>query len=135
LIGRKVKVKINMTLKSYLWGISVSTGISLAALVLVVKQVDPEKTGSIGQLLFFVSALLFLSGMFVLFFTWLRRAVDGGEDVALAYIGVSFRQGILMAILLCLLLYLQQYRILTWWDGALTVAGILLVELYFLTKR
>ena len=124
-----------MTLKSYLWGIRISTAISFAAWVLVIRQVDPEKTGAAGQLLFFASALLFLSGMFVLFFTWMRRAAQGSEEVAFAYIGVSFRQGILMAVLLCLLLLLQQYRILTWWDGALTVAGIFLVELYFLTRR
>jgi hypothetical protein len=124
-----------MTLKSYLWGIRISTAISFAAWILVLKQVDPQKTGAIGQLLFFGSALLFLSGLFVLFFTWLRGVVNGDEEVALAYIGVSFRQGVLVAILLCLLLALQQYRILTWWDGALTVAGIFLVELYFLIKR
>jgi hypothetical protein len=125
----------NMTLKSYLWGIRISTAISFAAWILVLKQVDPQKTGAIGQLLFFVSALLFLAGMFILFFTWLRGAVSGNDEIALAYIGVSFRQGILVAILLCLLLALQQYRILTWWDGALAVAGIFLVELYFLIKR
>jgi len=33
------------------------------------------------------------------------------------------------------LLFLQQNRLLTWWDGALAVAGIFLVELYFLTRR
>ncbi|NTW27216.1 MAG: hypothetical protein HGA36_02760 [Candidatus Moranbacteria bacterium] len=124
-----------MTLKSYLWGIRISTAISFAACALVVKQIDPQKTGMAGKLLFFISALLFLSGLFVLFFTWMRRAVGGDEQTALANIGVSFRQGILMAVLACLLLFLQQYRILTWWDGALAVAGILLVELYFLTKK
>lgn len=124
-----------MTLNSYLWGIRISTAISFAALVLVIKQIDPEKTGTVGQLLFFISASLFLSGAFVLFFTWLRGAIQGSEEIALAYIGVSFRQGILMAVLLCLLLLLQQYRILTWWDGALSVVGIFLVELYFLTRR
>ena len=124
-----------MTLKSYLWGIRISTAISFAAFVLVIKQIDPEKTGAIGQLLFFVSAMLFLSGLFVLLFTWLRRAVKGSEEVALAYIGISFRQGILIAALLCFLLFLQQYRILVWWDGALTVVGVLLTELYFLTRK
>jgi hypothetical protein len=124
-----------MTLKSYLWGIIISTAISFAAWVLVLKQIDPEKTGLPGKLLFFVSALLFLSGLFVLLFTWMRKTTSGGDQVALANIGISFRQGILMAMLVCLLLVLQQYRILTWWDGSLVVAGILLVELYFLTRR
>ena len=124
-----------MTLKSYLWGIKISTAISFAAWVLVIIQIDPEKTGAAGLALFFVSAMLFLSGMFVLLFTWMKKAVGGDEEIALTEIGISFRQGILIAILACLLLALQQFRILTWWDGALTVAGILLLELYFLTRR
>ncbi|HBI33898.1 MAG TPA: hypothetical protein DEA43_02710 [Candidatus Moranbacteria bacterium] len=124
-----------MTLTSYLWGIRISTAISFAAWILVIIQMDPQKTGAAGQLLFFVSALLFFSGVFILFFTWMRKKVSGSEDNALAHIGISFRQGILIAILLCLLLILQQYRILTWWDGALAVAGIFLVELYFLTRK
>lgn len=99
------------------------------------RQIDPEKTGAIGQLLFFISAMLFLSGLFILFFTWMKGKTLHEDDVNFANLGISFRQGILMAFLVVLLLVLQQYRVLTWWDGALTVAGILLVELYFLTRR
>jgi hypothetical protein len=40
-----------------------------------------------------------------------------------------------LAILTTLLLIFQQYRMLTWWDSALSVAGIFLIELYFLTKK
>lgn len=124
-----------MTLKSYLWGIKISTVVSFAAWALVIKQIDPEKTGTVGQLLFFISMLLSFSGLFILFFTWLRKKSlgDGGNGFSL--VGISFRQGILMAILVCLLLFFQQNRILVWWDGALLVAGILLVELYFLVRR
>ncbi|MGB3945378.1 MAG: hypothetical protein WBK76_00900, partial [Candidatus Saccharimonadales bacterium] len=102
-----------MTLRPYLWGIKISTAISFAAWVLVIRQIDPQKAGILGQVLFFGSALLFMAGLFVLFFTWMRRHIGGDEEVALSYIGVSFRQGILMAILLCVLLIFQQYRILT----------------------
>lgn len=124
-----------MTLRSYLWGIRISVLAVLIAWSLVVMQVDPEKAGALGQGLFYATTLLLLAGIFVLFFTWLRKNVRGGEHEAFAHIGISFRQGILMAILTCLLLAFQQHRILTWWDGALVVAGIFLVELYFLTKR
>ncbi len=124
-----------MTLKSYLWGIKISTVVSFVACALVVAQVDPEKTGAVGQFLFFISAMLFLSGIFILFFTWMRRQAISDEGVTFSHLGISFRQGVLMALLVALLLVLQQHRILTWWDGALTVVGILLVELYFLTRR
>jgi hypothetical protein len=124
-----------MTLKSYIWGIRISTAISFVACALVIMQIDPEKTGIIGQFLFFISAMLFLSGLFVLFFTWLRRKALSEGDMKFSHLGISFRQGILMALLVVLFLILQQYRVLTWWDGALTVVGILLIELYFLTRR
>ena len=124
-----------MTLKSYLWGIRISTITILAAWILVIRQIDPEKAGIIGQIIFFVSTFLLLAGLFILFFTWMRRHIVGDEQTALAYIGVSFRQGVLMSFLAIFLLLLQENRMLTWWDGALSVAGIFLVELYFLTRK
>jgi hypothetical protein len=113
----------------------VATAASFAAWILVLKQIDPEKSGIAGQLLFYASTFLFCAGLGILFFTWLRRKVGGNDETAFAHLGVSFRQGILVALLVVILLIFQQYRILAWWDGALAVAGIFLVELYFLTRR
>lgn len=124
-----------MTLKSYLWGMRISTLISLIAWILVVKQIDPEKAGIMGQLFFYITSLLFLSGLFIIFLTWSRRKFGGGDEIAFAYLSMSFRQGILLAGLAVSILILQGARVLTWWDGLLAVAGICLVELYFLTRR
>ena len=49
-------------------------------------------------------------------------------------VGVSFRQGALIAIAVCALLILQSFRLLVWWDGGIIVAGILLIELWFLSR-
>jgi hypothetical protein len=53
-----------------------------------------------------------------------------GENIIL-----SLRQGILLALLATSLLVLQGLRMLLWWDGLLIVAGIFLIELYFLSDR
>ena len=124
-----------MTLKSYLWGIRFGTALSFIAWIMIVLYIDPEKSGIAGQTLFYTSTFLLFAGLLILFFTWIRRKVGGDDEVAFAYLGASFRQGILTAILLIGLLFLQQYRLLVWWDGALMVAGIFLVELYFLTRK
>ena len=124
-----------MTLKSYLWGIRLSVIITLAALILVLRQIDPEKSGIIGQLFFYASAFLFFTALLILFFTWLRRRIGGDNEDAFAYLGMSFRQGVLMSLLIIGLLILQQYRVLVWWDGLLSAAGIFLIELYFLTRK
>ncbi len=124
-----------MTLKSYLWGIRIGWAISLAAWTMVFINVDSEKSGIVGLLLFYVSAFLFLASTFVLLLTWIWRKSQRNEDEAMIYISVSFRQGVLLALLFILLLIFQQHRVLTWWDGALSVAGIFLIELFFLTRR
>ena len=124
-----------MTLKSYLWGMRIGALIALAAWVLVILNIDPDKSGTVGQILFYVSTFLFFAGITIIFFTRLRRFAGDSDDCALAYMGISFRQGILTALLIIGFLFLQQLKILTWWNGALLVVGILLVELYFLTRK
>jgi hypothetical protein len=122
-----------MTLKSYLWGLRIWTLFSLVAWGLVVYYIDPDKTGILGQALFFASLFLALSGLLILFSTWVRRKINGPE-LALAQLGMSFRQGILLALLVIILLIFQKLRILIWWDGLLVAGGIFLIELYFLSK-
>ncbi|MCX6765705.1 MAG: hypothetical protein NT136_01955 [Candidatus Moranbacteria bacterium] len=122
-----------MTLKLYLWGMRVSVFLSLLAWGAVVCFIDPEKTGIFGQVLFYLTLFLSLSGTFILFLTWARRKARGGE-IAFVHLGISFRQGLLLGLLAVLLLVLQHFQVLTWWDGLLVIAGIFLVELYFLSR-
>lgn len=122
-----------MTLKSYLWGLRISAIISLLGFGLIVYSVDPQKSGILGQFLFYLSLFFFLSGVFILFFTRIRKA-SIEEETSLAYLGLSFRQGILLALLAIVLLAMQSFRVLTWWDGLLATAAVFLAELYFLSE-
>lgn len=122
-----------MTLKSYLWGMRISTALSIAAWIAVVYNVNPEATGIVGQILFYLSLFLALAGIFILFITWSRRKILG-SDWAFVHLGMSFRQGALLSVLAISLLIFQSFGILTWWDGLLTVAGIFIIELYFLSR-
>ena len=109
--------------------------LSFAAWVMVILYINPEKSGVAGQALFYASTFLFFAGVLILFFTWMRRKARDDDEIAFTYLGTSFRQGILMALLLIGLLVLQQYRLLIWWDGALVIVGVFLMELYFLTRK
>jgi len=122
-----------MTLKSYLWGMRISTVLSAAVWVAVVCNINPEEAGMVGQILFYLSLFLTLAGIFILFLTWTRRKISGNER-AFARLGMSFRQGVLLSALANTLLIFQSLRILTWWDGLLLVAGVFMVELYFLSR-
>ncbi|MFZ2975957.1 MAG: hypothetical protein WA055_05020 [Candidatus Moraniibacteriota bacterium] len=123
-----------MTLKSYIWGIRIITLISLVALGAVIYYVDPENSGLIGILLFYLVAFFVLSGVFNLMLIFLRRKLLGNE-MAVKNIDLSFRQGILLAVMIIAIMILQSYQMLIWWDALLVVAGVFLVELYFLSRE
>ena len=124
-----------MTLGSYIWGIRLVTILSLAAFIFVVKVVDPDMTGIPGKAIFYLSLFFFLSGASNLFLLWLRRKFSlKNAETASFNIGLSFRQGNMLSLFCVILLIMQSFRVLVWWDGLLLLAGMLLVELYFLSR-
>lgn len=122
-----------MTIRAYLWGMRLCTLLALVWLGLVVYFVNPLRDGLLGQMLFYVSLFFSVTGLATLFLFWLRRIFSKENDFE-AYVGVSFRQGALIAATVCILLLLQSFRLLVWWDGGIVVAGVLLVELWFLSQ-
>ena len=122
-----------MTLRSYVWGMRLITLLSIFALAYVVVYFDPESSGIFGKIYFFTALFFSSSGVFNLILIALRRKLIG-EEKGIGNLGISFRQGILMAILLVALMILQSFRLLVWWDGLLAVAGVFLIELYFLSR-
>ena len=123
-----------MTLKSYIWGVRTIALFSFIAWACIINFVDPEATGVAGKTLFYIAALFALSSLFNLILLWIRKKAIGKEAAALN-VGLSFRQGILLAVFVVGLLILQSLRILVWWDGLLLLAAIFLIELYFLNKQ
>lgn len=122
-----------MTIRTYLWGMRFCTLVALAALALVVYRINPEKDGIPGQTLFYISLFFFITGIATLFLFWLRRTFSRNE-VVYANVGISFRQGVFVALTVLALLILQSFRILVWWDGGIVLAGVLLIELWFLSR-
>lgn len=123
-----------MRLKSYIWGIALASLVSLGAFYLVAENVDPAKSGIAGKALFYLILFFFLSAFFNLLLLGARRSFIGSE-MALSGLGLSLRQGILLAVLAVALLILQSYRALFWWDGLIVLAGVFLMELYFLSRK
>ncbi|HRY82353.1 MAG TPA: hypothetical protein P5232_01415 [Candidatus Moranbacteria bacterium] len=123
-----------MTLKAYIWGMRVITLFSLLALGAVIIFVDPEGSGAIGIFLFYLATFFVLSGIFNLFLLFVRRKLLGSE-LAAKNIELSFRQGMLIAIMILGIMILQSFRVLIWWDALLVVAGVFLIELYFLSRN
>ncbi|MDD3487630.1 MAG: hypothetical protein PHF35_04640 [Candidatus Moranbacteria bacterium] len=122
-----------MTIRTYLWGMRLLVLIALVALVLVVYLVSPNQGGILAQVLFYVSLFFFLTGTTTLFLFWARRMFSK-ENSGAIHVGISFREGALVALAVCVLLVLQSFRWLVWWDGGIVVAGVFLAELWFLSR-
>lgn len=123
-----------MKLKFYVWGMILISLVLFIAFYLVVKNVDPARAGIAGKALFYLILFFSLSGLFNLLLLGTRR-VFLGKDLAIYGLNLSLRQGILLSILAVALLILQSYRMLVWWDGLLVLAGVFLIELYFLSRK
>ncbi|OGI16449.1 MAG: hypothetical protein A2Z52_02820 [Candidatus Moranbacteria bacterium RBG_19FT_COMBO_42_6] len=123
-----------MTLRSYIWGMRLAALFSFIGLGFVINYVDPEKSGEAGKVLFYLTLFFFLSSFFNLLLIWIRKKALGKEAISLN-ISLSFRQGVLLAIFVVGLLVLQSMRMLIWWDGLLLLAGIFIIELYFLSRN
>ncbi len=122
-----------MTLSSYLWGIRLAAFFALVVFSLVVFNIDPRSSVLFGPVLFYATLFLALSGIFILFLTWIRRKISRQE--VFSYLGMSFRQGVLLSFLAIALLALQSFGFLIWWSGLLALSAVLLAELYFLSRN
>jgi hypothetical protein len=65
---------------------------------------------------------------------WIRRRWNANE-VAYQNVGLSFRQGVLVALAICAMFLLQSFQMLFWWDAGLVVVAVLLIELWFLSRE
>ncbi|MBT4251168.1 hypothetical protein HOD82_02330 [bacterium] len=83
--------------------------------------------------LFYLFLFLFLMGMFSLFLFKLKGS-SGKDDEIKTNVRVSFRQGFFLSVMVLILLLLQSFRVLVWWDGLLVVGAVLMAESYCLVR-
>lgn len=122
-----------MTLKKYLIGMMISTVFCWISWGMILYYVDPGTTGVVGLGAFYVSLFFALVGLLTLVGFYMRVWFSKNE-ILFAHVGPSFRQAILLSLILTGSLFLQSFRLLTWWDGALFIASVALLEFYFLSR-
>jgi len=110
-----------------------TTLILAVALALFLIYIDPDTAKFWSKPVFFILIFLMLSGFFNLMLLRFRKGMMDMET-QLSNVSLSFRQSILLSLFAVGLLILQSFRILVWWDALLLLAGIFLIELYFLSK-
>lgn len=123
-----------MSLKQYLSLMAVGTVVSWGALGLVLTYLDPKETGALGFLFFYISVFLSATGSLTLLgFAW--RYFRHRDEVLFRHVSISFRQGVLLALVAVGTLFLQAQELLTWWNLTLLVVGLTLLEFFLLSAR
>jgi hypothetical protein len=118
-----------MSLRTYLLGLGVSSGLCWFAWVLTVVNTNPGQGGQTAFLSFYLSLFFALLGSLTLIGYFVRRTLVRNE-LKYTLIRLAFRQGMLSAILIVGLLLLQSARLLSWWDAWLLFVVVILLELY-----
>jgi hypothetical protein len=144
--AKKYKRKIKMSQRAIQWILRILLLLSLSGLVFVLFSFSPyqEQNSKIKNLpnivIFFSFFFLFWFSFFsLILFSFKKRFLQAGNRkvrsrTIQSALNVSLRQGFLLGLGASILLVLQAFRVLTWWDGLLALGAVLMVELYFLSR-
>lgn len=122
-----------MTLKRYLIMMAVTTLICWLAFLVVLFRIDPDTGGTIALALFFISLFFALWGTLSLIGFGVRFLLQR-EIVPFKFIGVSLRQALWFAVLVCLSLLLVSQELFVWWMAILLVGGFTVLEGFFMSQ-
>ena len=123
-----------MTLKKYLFLMTLATLLCWSAFVLVLIFVNPYQTGWLGHLFFYLSLFLSLVGVFSII-GFLVRYLVARNDFAYNQVKIAFRQALMFALLLVAILILQAFRLLVWWNMLLLILLLAGIEYFFVVAE
>lgn len=124
-----------MTLKQYLILMSIGSILCWAAFIAVIFNVNPYSASTMEFVFFFSSFALAVVGTCSVVGFLLRRLFLKDDEIIFRHVKHTFRQSILIAAVLTLLLILQGLRLLTWWNFPLPIVLGVFLETIVFTKR
>lgn len=123
-----------MKLKTYLFAIFSITLLSLGVWLLIFFNVDRDVADFITISAFFGSLFLWLAGFLTLIIFYLRVWFSN-KEVVFSNLPISIRHAILIALIIVGLLALNALQVLTWWDAGMYLVVVVLLELFFRSKK
>ena len=123
-----------MTLKIYLWGIGLASLVALGSFLAIIWFFSPENTNTAVLSLLFFSLFLALCGFFSLLGFYVRRK-RLKEEIPIYHLGISFREGTLLSILVVSFLIMRSGNFFYWWDALALLILVVAIEGIFLYKE
>jgi hypothetical protein len=123
-----------MSITKYFILLGLCTGLCWAALFAVVFLMNPNEAGWLAFLLFYISIGLASLGTAAIFLFFIKSKTSK-DELPHKLLKASSRQAVVIALLIVIVLILQSFRWLAWWNllTLLAVAGV--IETILLAKR
>ncbi|MSR68341.1 hypothetical protein EXS66_00965 [Candidatus Saccharibacteria bacterium] len=121
--------------KAYLAAIMLIFLLSAVLFMFSLFSTNPSKLGPAGVTFWFINLLLMLSSLITIIFYKIRSRKPSNKDNLMAILRGSLRTGLLIGFSISLLLALSSLRALSWRDIMLLLLIVVLVEVFFLTRK
>jgi len=123
-----------MTLKNYLFVMSVLTAVCWCVFAFVLSLIDPGTTNWFGFSLFYLALFLSLSGTIALI-GFIFRFFALKKELAFNLVKVSFRQSFVFSLFIIFLLILKSQGLLNWLNLFLLVVVFIILELFLISYK
>lgn len=123
-----------MTIRKQLFGIFTGTLLGLGVFLAILFNSDPNTADIFTKIAFFVSLFIFLAG-FLTFCGFYLRVYFSNREIIYTNLPLAIRQATLISFLIVGIAALQALRVLTIWDAAILAIIVILVELFFRTRK
>jgi len=116
--------------KNAIIGMLITTLVFAGLLFFGLTTVDPRTSQLTGFVFVTASLLLFLWGLLGTLMLAVRHIRKKDRPLA-----VSLRQASFLSTVVVLALYLSRFELLTWWNAAILVVAVVLIEVFFIGKE
>ena len=123
-----------MSLKHYMGFMLLGTVLCWVAWGLVAGSTDPTNAPWYIFFFFYASLFLALMGSFSVIGFLVSHVKHKQPSVLFAHVKKSFRQGILLAMIVVASLYMKGHDVLSWWSALLLVFSLVVFESVFLSQ-
>jgi len=123
-----------MALRLYLFCLVSTIIIAFGLTFVLLMGVNPYQSPVWIIILFYTNLTILIAGILALIGFYYKIQISNRE-VIFSHIYPTLRQGVLIAIVLVGLLFLKQIDSLNWWAALLLVMSVLLLELFFRSKK
>jgi len=124
-----------MTLRAFIISMFFATAICWIAFSIILFNVNPYDAGPLIFLFFYFSLFLAMLGTLTLIGILTRISILKRDDYVARRVMTSFRQGAFLSGAAVSGLFLMSRDLLTWWNIALFIVGILLLEFFFISLK